>query len=71
MFVCRFGADSDVYVYYRMNGDIECSGCRLSEAKAFSTKDEAEMIAHLEQHEAAGHKVPAQAFDELAFPYLP
>lgn len=71
MFVCRLSADSDVHVYYRMSGDIECAGCRLSDTQSFSTKDEAKMIAHLEQHKAAGHKVPSQAFDELAFPYLP
>jgi hypothetical protein len=63
--LCRFGSDSDVYVYYSIHGGIECCGCRLLDGRLFNLPTEAEMIAHLEQHRRAGHKVPEEAFEEL------
>ena len=65
MAICRFGSDSDVYVYYSIYGGLECCGCRLNE-KVFKARDEREMLSHLERHRAAGHRIPAAAFDDLA-----
>jgi len=58
----RLGPDSDVYV---VNGGraLECTWCRLgNEQKDFTSE---EMIAHLTEHVAAGHKVPWEAFERL------
>ena len=68
MAICRFGDDSDVYVFYNIDGGIECCGCRLSDVSGFNARIEAEMIAHLEQHKTADHRVPLEAFEELAHP---
>jgi hypothetical protein len=69
MSVCRWSDDSDVYVYYSIFGGIECSRCLLNGARIFNALDEPEMLAHLEQHKAAGHRVPCDAFDELRIRY--
>ena len=66
MAICRFGDGSDVYVFYNVHGGIECCGCRLSDVCGFNAKNEAEMIAHLAYHRAAGHRVPPEAFEDLA-----
>jgi hypothetical protein len=66
MAVCRFNDDSDVYVYYSVLGGIDCCGCILLGRGAFVARDEAAMITHLNEHVAAGHKVPAKAFERLA-----
>jgi hypothetical protein len=68
MAVCRFGDNSDVYVIYNMQGDIECCGCVLLNRASFCVPDEAGMIAHLEKHLAAGHQVPSEAFARLRSP---
>lgn len=61
MSYCRFGKDSDVYVYGSQDF-LECCGC----AKAFRTKSYSEMINHLKEHvELHGDKVPKRAFDRL------
>lgn len=65
MALCRFGSDSDVYVYYSTEGGIECCGCRLGSAKMVNVVTEAEMIAHLEEHRRAGHRVPSEALEDL------
>jgi len=66
--ICRFGDDSDVYVFYSIRGGLECCGCRLSASSEFIAGDEAEMIAHLEQHKTAGHRIPPEAFEDLTHP---
>ncbi len=65
MSVCRWSDESDVYVYYSVYRGVDCCSCRLGNAKTFNAGDEPEMIAHLEQHQAAGHRVPPDAFEEL------
>jgi hypothetical protein len=54
--------DSDVYVYYGICGGLSC---RMNGAKTFNAQDEVEMIAHLERHKAAGHRVPVDAFEAM------
>lgn len=53
----RFASDSDVYVFENNGGYIECCGCRLVRPDPMVNTVE-EMLQHLEQHRAAGHKVP-------------
>jgi hypothetical protein len=40
MALCRFDGDSDVYVFYRSRGGLECCGCRLSPTRDFIARDE-------------------------------
>lgn len=65
MSYARFGQESDVYVF--SDGDrLHCVWCRL--CRAFESAVYAEypdMIAHLEEHRAAGHKVPDYALERL------
>lgn len=61
MSYARFSADSDVYVYAHIGGFVECCGCRLGEQWDFHSP--AEIVTHLREHEAAGHKVPDHLFD--------
>jgi hypothetical protein len=71
MAICRFGSDSDVYVYYCVTGGISCQRCHLTPGVfEFKASNEGEMIAHLEQHRAAGHAVPDEAFVALRNPQL-
>lgn len=64
MSYARFGwDDSDVYVYLDVGGYLRCCGCPLEDDARFLTT--AGMLAHLDQHEAAGHVVPASCRDGL------
>ena len=104
MSYCRFGDDSDVYVYAHVSGGFECCACSLAELvttiftsglkdddprkKLFgdikpcencqgvgckqcmmpgniNLKTRSEMIAHLQEHINAGHKVPPYAIEQL------
>lgn len=59
----RFAWDgSDVYVYESASG-IVCCGCKLHQT--FLAQDPLQMIAHLAEHRAAGHFVPAYAIVNL------
>lgn len=76
MSFCRFGDDSDVYVYQSADahrrGYYVCCACRLGPGDDESgwddwrTRRRSEMEAHLREHEARGHKVPSKAFARLA-----
>jgi hypothetical protein len=67
MSYCRFGPDSDVYVYASLGDEWICCACALNEAteswERFATP--AEMIAHLKKHKGAGHMVPEYAIERL------
>jgi hypothetical protein len=71
MSYCRWGTESNVYVFGLDddNGKIiyRCQCCALSHAKNDNTDvwTPEEMIAHLEKHRAAGHKVPDRAIELL------
>lgn len=64
MAYCRFGRDSDVYVFEADDGVIECCRCALA-GGTFTAYGAAEMITHLRAHRAAGHRVPDEALREL------
>jgi hypothetical protein len=65
MALCRFGSDSDVYVYYSIHGGIEGRGCQLVANGMLNVPSEERMLAHLEEHRLAGHRVPDVAFEDL------
>jgi hypothetical protein len=65
MSFARLSHDSDVYVYDTDNG-FECCFCRLDpDGDIKFTKTAKQMVAHLEEHRKAGHRVPNYCMDEL------
>jgi hypothetical protein len=46
---------SDVYVFEHVGGFIQCCGCLLGDDWDYNTPRE--MLAHLDEHEAAGHDI--------------
>ena len=63
MNLCRFGPESDVYVYESDEG-MECCGCYFG--NGWTHPNPEAMTAHLRKHVAAGHKVPPHVFDLLS-----
>ena len=67
MAYARFSA-WDVYVFMHVDGHLECCGCRLNggwEGGVVECESTEAMIAHLAEHEAAGHDVPPGIEDQL------
>lgn len=63
MSYCRWGADSTVYVFPSDRG-ICCCDCVLVAGSVYLPTP-VEMLAHLDQHIAAGHQVPRAAIERL------
>ena len=71
MSYCRKGNDSDLYVLSTGYG-FECVSCLLrSKYEGYNMhmstvrKTRKQMLKHLSEHEAAGHKVPKRAITRL------
>ena len=68
MAFARF-SDGDVYVYLNVDGLFECCACRILgpglTGGCHLVETSAEMLAHLEEHRAAGDDVPEECLDEL------
>lgn len=54
---------SDVYVYFDVGGYLCCCGCSLGDEWNFHSTDE--MLAHLDLHIKAGHRVPPSCLRRL------
>jgi len=68
MSYCRVGEDSYVYVYHSVQGMYVCwmrESILDGHAGSFECGTDTEMLAHLEAHIAAGHKVPTRAINRL------
>lgn len=65
MAICRFGPKCDVFLSNADDGRIECIACSLNDRETHRALDNKAMIEHLEEHVAAGHKVPAEVFEAL------
>lgn len=52
----RFGDRSDVYVFLDVSGTLTCCGCQLEGRRSFDST--VQMVDHLAEHRAAGHRVP-------------
>ncbi len=64
MAFARFGLDSDVYVYEDTRGGFVCERCPgVGQEYRCQTADE--MLTHLLDHRAKGHRVPEYAIEEL------
>ena len=69
MSYCRFGPDSDVYMYPRTDGSIVCSMCALPVFKNSTMVFEFpyQALQHLQTHLKHNHRVPRYAFNRLIF----
>lgn len=65
MAICRFGDESDVYVYEDVDSGFTCCGFVLVDRASVNLRTASEMIAHLKEHLGSDHKVPTIAFEEL------
>ena len=66
MSFARLTNDSEVYVYQDAEGGYTCCFCRLNpHAEQFNVPTAKLMVTHLEEHRAAGHKVPEYALESL------
>lgn len=58
--------DSDVYLYYHVNGYLTCACCWLTDnLKSLTFHSTNDIVSHLKEHEAAGHKVSPEVYEEL------
>jgi hypothetical protein len=58
----------DVYVFMHVGGFLECCVCTLAdhqEEDSFYAGNTQTMIDHLKKHEAAGHLIPQDIYDNL------
>jgi hypothetical protein len=70
MSYCRWGGDSDVYIYPTFNRGIVCCACRLKSSTGglhedFAVELPAQMLSHLKEHIEAGQRVPDYAISRL------
>lgn len=73
MSYCRFGKDSNIYLYRDVLGCWICCSCPLSPElidgigihKSIALVSLEEVKAHLEAHQEAGHLVPDYAFERI------
>jgi len=69
MSYCRFGPESDVYIY-STGKYLVCDTCKIKGDKSFATLKYSRMVLHLEEHEALGHKVPKKVSEELTLSFV-
>ena len=65
MSIVRWDTDSDVYVYESTRSVFVCCDCSLLPDGADSLPTRSAMVAHLREHLALGHIVPARAIERL------
>lgn len=63
MSYCRWGEDSDVYVYH--SDGYVCSSCKMAEGKDIRLETPIQLLAHLVRHRKEGHLVPDAAIERL------
>jgi len=69
MSYCRFGNDSDVYIY-STGKYLVCDTCKIKGGKSFATLRYSRMSVHLESHVANGDQVPKNVLEELALSFV-
>lgn len=63
--------DSDIYIYSHVDGYIECCACWLNEplegefGLSEKISNDEDLKAHLALHEAAGHEMPKNLYEEI------
>jgi len=59
----RFSKESDVYMYWHVDGYVDCCGCSISESWALHSFKDA--LKHLHEHRKRGDKVPDYAIERI------
>jgi hypothetical protein len=57
MAYCRFD-ENDVYLYASVKGYFVCCGCRLNRCLDVNLRTRTKTLAHLAEHDTAGHTFP-------------
>lgn len=65
MSYARWGLASDVYVFAHYLGYVDCCDCVLGHPGDLHSA--ADVVAHMREHVAAGHRVPAHLLDESEY----
>lgn len=65
MAYCRFGCESDVYLFYNVGEYYDCCGCSLKKFGSTEMHSITEVIKHLKEHIKKGDIVPEHAFKQL------
>ena len=72
MAYCRFSRQSDLYIYEDIGRGLTCCGCWLGfrrtpggHGESFSCPTRSGMLAHIETHRVAGHKIEAGVLEQL------
>lgn len=65
MAYCRYGWDSDIYVYATGGGMMTCHGLGHADVDATYMGTPQQMYEHMTAHATAGHRVPQRALDRL------
>lgn len=68
MSVARWSDKSDVYVFEGQNG-WECHLCHLNGGKHHIEQTISGMIAHMQAHRDAGHKIPDEALSPESYQF--
>lgn len=63
MSYCRWGADSDLYIY-ESGGGFVCCSCAL-DVRSVTVDSEKAMADHVRLHVAADHRVPEHLIEDL------
>lgn len=65
MSYCRFGEDSDVYIFPHFSGPICCCACLRANGDDVFVDTAEEATEHLNLHRSHGDRVPDRAFRAL------
>lgn len=65
MSYARFSDESNVYVFPHAGGYVQCCGCSLDDVWNYHSAPE--VVAHMQAHVEAGHKVPEYLLDPTLY----
>jgi hypothetical protein len=65
MAYCRFGDDSNVFMYGTLSSRIKCCMCMFGPKEPTEFDNPKEAMEHLMKHIDAGHRVPGEAVEKL------
>ena len=63
MSICRWSPNCEVYLFTLVDGTFECCGCLLGGRHSFASREAT--LGHIQDHIAAGHKVPEYVISTL------
>ena len=61
----RWGNDSELYIFETVSGKIQCCGCPFDWPRSFEASSLEEIVSHILEHTAAGHRVPKDLINSI------